>query len=307
MQELSFNDACGKAPFSDSEQALQAVSSISTGIANLIAAGVAEKVLRLSAPVTDIFLTTELTLFDTMLHLTKDPSTRDEGAFLQSLVQKVPLENDLEDEGFERVATWELNDFPGCMGLLLCAVSNRLAVSATENTYWHSDFLEVSCRIDEASPSEARMIGNIFSADTSGLKKHYLAIGIDEKSPLDLWNGRNELFPNLKFAPSVQRNLRSLGATQYKLAVAKLTQLNDSASEWSGRPNYQVEIRSESESTMNKYGKLRKFQDEHGNTQTYILHLTVTDGFRAHIRELPEDRLIEVGYIGPHLKVASEN
>ncbi len=306
MQELSFNDACGEAPFERSEQALKAVSSISAGIANLVAAGVAEKVLRLSFPVTDILLTAELTLFDAMLNLTKDPSTRDQGAFLQSLAQKVPLEDDLDNKEFERVATWELNDFPGCMGLLLCAASSRLAVSATESCIWHSDFVEVFYRTSEAAPTEACMIGNIYSADTSGLKNHFLAIGLDQRSPADLWNARNVLFPNLRFAPSVQRNLRSLGATQYKLAVLKLTQLNDSANEWSGRPHYQVEVRSESESTMNKYGGRRKFQDEDGIERTYILHLTVTDGFRVHIRELPEDRLIEVGYIGPHLKVASE-
>lgn len=307
MQELAFNDACGAKSFSSPDSACEAVGSISSGIANLVAAGLAQKILRLASPVTDILLAEGLTLFDSMLRLAAASSTRDKGIFLQSLVQKIPIDNELELIELERIVTWQLNEYPGCFGLLLCASSNRIAVSATEDLAWHSDLIDVSLRIAATSPIETRKICNIFSDQTDNLKQYLLAAEIDEKSYEELWDDRQRLFPNLRFAPSVKRNLRSLGAIQYKLAIQKLQQLNISAETWAGRPGYIMDVRTESESTMNKYGGLRKFQDENGVEQTYILHFSVTDGFRGHIRELTQDRLIEVGYIGPHLKAAKKN
>lgn len=309
MRELSLNDACGENPFATSENACSVVGLISLGLADLVNSGVAAKVIRLAKPVTETQLAEGLSLFDAMIRLSKNQETRDQGVFLQSLVQKVPLEDDLEAHEFEGIAAWDLKDHPGCIGLLLCAISDRLAVSATECKDWHSDILSVEIKSDDggATAKELRQVGNIFSNDTKNLKRHCIETMCALKTPDELWQSKEVMFPSLLFTPALQQNLRSLGATQFKAAAYKLRQLNDSAERWDGRPKYNLDVRPESVSTMNKYGTLRQFRDGNGVTQTYELHVTVTDGFRAHFREIPEERKIEVAYIGPHLRVAKRN
>ncbi|MBU2889920.1 hypothetical protein [Celeribacter halophilus] len=310
MREFAFNDACGEGAFSSRVNACDALSNISIGMASLVDAGLTHSAIRLSKPVSDIIIGSDLSLFDAMLEVTNNAETKDQGVFLMHLSQKVPLEQDLDDESFERLAGWALKDHPDCYGLLLCASSDRIAVSAAEDSSWHNNFVEVS--VVKPDPihghiEEHCQVGNVYSDKVEALKKAIIEEGIGDKSAADIWDERAALFPHLIFAPSVANNLKALGDIQFSQAVKKLQQLNTSASKWEGRPCYVLDVRGETESTMNKYGKLRKFLGEDGASHIYELHANVTDGFRVHVRELPDTQKIEVGYIGPHLKVSKRN
>ncbi len=310
MKEFAFNDACGEDAFSSPDQAYAKLSSVSTGMASLVDAGLTQTAIRLSKPVHEILLTKELNLFEAILQLTKNVETRDQGSFLNSLANKIPLEDELEDECFERIALWDLKDYPGCLGLLLCASSDRIAVTIVEDMTWHTDYIDVVILKPNGGEEKIEVVqkvANVHSDDTADLKKTIIEEGIGDKTAGEIWAERKAMFPNLIFAPSVRSNLESLGDLQFTQAVKKLRQLETSATNWNGRPGYVLDVRGESKSTMSKYGNRRMFTGEDGNVHIYELHASVTDGFRVHVRELPESQKIEVGYIGPHLKVAKRN
>ncbi len=180
-------------------------------------------------------------------------------------------------------------------------------MSASDDTVWHKPFIEVSYTKDGVTDVTVGRIGNIFSHDIEELKQSILHDGLGEKTPNEIWETKNQVFPNLRFVPSVEQNLKALGLVQFQQAVRKLIQLQTSAENWLERPVYTIDVRPESEATMNKFGNLRKFRDGSGNIHVYELHSTVADGFRAHFREVTEQNVLEIGYIGPHLKVAKKN
>ncbi|WP_282950429.1 MULTISPECIES: hypothetical protein, partial [unclassified Sphingopyxis] len=66
-------------------------------------------------------------------------------------------------------------------------------------------------------------------------------------------------------------------------------------------------VTGESKSTMDKYGSKRIFRSSSGANETFELHARLPDGFRLHLREILPGRRIEIGYIGPHLPIVSEN
>lgn len=61
-------------------------------------------------------------------------------------------------------------------------------------------------------------------------------------------------------------------------------------------------LKDESSSTMKKYGKERQFKNHLNKTTTYRFHYNVTEGDRAYIGGINDEKKIFISYMGKHLK-----
>ena len=151
-----------------------------------------------------------------------------------------------------------------------------------------------------------------FSSHIDGLQKE--RISSIQKSR-ELWSRRAEFFPSLVFGNEVELHLSKIGMTKKFLEIIDcLTKLNEFAKNWQNggfdlnalKTITQLEISGESKSTMQKFSSLRKFQLDTGERVLFELHIKIPD-IRIYFLPNEINNVITVGYIGKHLRIASEN
>jgi hypothetical protein len=134
-----------------------------------------------------------------------------------------------------------------------------------------------------------------------------------EKSE-ELWTKRKEIFPNLEFCEEVESQLKKLGASKILYQVIdRLNTLNNYVKNWKdGAFNYDdvnkktnLRISPESELTLNKFGTLRKFTIPSQGKKIFDLHIK-TGILRFHFYPDDNTQKVYIGYIGKHLRIASE-
>ena len=120
-----------------------------------------------------------------------------------------------------------------------------------------------------------------------------------------MWRLRNELFPNLLFGMDVEENLMEQARLLSRI-VKCLKRLDCKAQKWKlggHSPGRWHGVTDESESVKNdpRMREARRFRSRTGERLLFLLHAKIGD-FRVHLREDDEiTRVIEIGYIGPHL------
>lgn len=124
-------------------------------------------------------------------------------------------------------------------------------------------------------------------------------------SYIDLWKRRSELFPHLKFCPSVQGDLDKLERFYLHQVIKKLLELenyckNDSGGEF--RPDILTKTTMESESTLRQYKRQHTFADENGIEYLASWHMRFT-GIPGRIFFIPdyEKNSMLICYIGKKL------
>lgn len=126
----------------------------------------------------------------------------------------------------------------------------------------------------------------------------------------ELWDRRNEFFPNLVLCPSVKQQISRLGKSiDFGNVLERLRELDMVASKWvSGSFNYSLinkqynlTIHSESQLTLDNFGSSRRFTLPNGDRKSFPLHLLV-GGLRIHFYPDVDEHIIYIGYIGAHLK-----
>ena len=122
---------------------------------------------------------------------------------------------------------------------------------------------------------------------------------------------KSEYFPHLSFGLDIDRQIAQLPHTLRATVVAKLAELDTASRDWRRDPKSQdpklPNCRSESAGTMEQYGDRRLFRDPSGNKKTYILHKSVGETYRIHLRVVYGWRCLEVGYVGRHLPTKRHN
>ncbi len=128
----------------------------------------------------------------------------------------------------------------------------------------------------------------------------------------DLWNRRQELFPNLVFCQSVEKQLRVLQSGNPLLhpVVKQLFEFERYCQDWTDNKFDKTKIlghcSGESESTLNKYGETRTFLCPDGQWRLFELHAKLgLNAWRIHFLPQPESHTIIIGYIGSHLLTAT--
>ncbi len=125
----------------------------------------------------------------------------------------------------------------------------------------------------------------------------------------EIWENREEIFPNLIFCGDTQKQLGTFGIKDKELRtifeklnvldnyLANNTQLNFD--------DLNLDISPESSSTMQKYGNLRQFRLLNGDIETFTLHIKLSN-LRIHI--FPNNKgKCYIGYIGKHLPTKKFN
>ena len=135
----------------------------------------------------------------------------------------------------------------------------------------------------------------------------------------ELWEKRKELFPFLHFCGKTAQQLQSwnYGKDLFKQTNEVLTCLNAytdkmNTGEVKGYSHKQLrdvglnyEVSGES-STVKQTPKLKRerlFYLPDGNCVFFENHAKLSKGFRIHFFSSPQNKLIHIGYIGPHLRL----
>ena len=153
---------------------------------------------------------------------------RDEYLFLVRLSAKVPLLSDVGQNVADRFQSCEAKTLPPKAGepLVLCAITDGIAVGFPSDPIWDQNQVTVS--FDELLPD-----GNIGVASETidNLTRSAHALPICERHRADLrqfansaelWESREEAFPNLVFGPDVERNLTALDSGTLSIVVKRL-------------------------------------------------------------------------------------
>ena len=311
MRELILNHASVFTCKSSDLEILDWLRHVIEGIATIVEDGVVQKYLRMKTNFHEIPCTPERTLYDFVLYL-RQRGYHDEYRFFARLASKIPLLDELEEDIKDRFLACEERTLASGDGepLVLCAISDGVSVGFPSEKVWDSGRLAV--RFNELLPDETL---NEVVEEIDQLTRSVHAKQIGERhrarvrktsNPRDLWQRREEIFPNLVFGPGVEANLVN-AAAHFDTIVAKLSDLDVSADEWKTKlgpaPIWRTHVTPESPSTMRHPStrNKRRFRSSHGGTPIFEWHARYGRGGRIHLRFDARNLEVEIGYIGPHL------
>lgn len=129
----------------------------------------------------------------------------------------------------------------------------------------------------------------------------------------DVWEKRSEFFSNLTLCGDVKRQLKTVGLSGYlNQIIDRLRTLDTFTSTWKSREfdlnrlkgGTNLRVSGESDSTMRIYSGQRRFKLPDGRRELFELHIKVGD-LRFHFYPDDSEKKVYVGYIGPHLPIAT--
>lgn len=311
MREFVLNEASLEAQYACASNALAALDSVVRGIAELVSAGVAGKSLRASRPLHDIAIAPGVDLWRLAQLALKNPRFKSSAILFLSISQRVPIEDGLDPDMLGRLNLADLitPTISRATALVLCALSDRIALGFPTEPQWNIDLLKLTfILLDENANQiiESHAVDHLAQEmHAAPIVERHCANRITGQTPQSLWQNRMSLFPHLAFGLDVEDHLHKLGENVFREALQKLLELDRTAATWkslkAGRPPYFSKVTPESLTTMQQYGDQRVFRDMNGNPSTFELHARLHSGFRIYIRELRAEYRIQIGYIGPHL------
>ena len=315
MRELVLNDASIAAV--DQCTAMDCLANIAKGMSTLLLKQVVQNTLRTSRPLQEIYYRGNCSLWEVILAL-RQQGLVEEHRFLMRSSVKSPLENELKEDVKDRFLSCEGKTFPPPAGdpLVLCAISDGIAVSFPSDLIWDSSLIKVD--FYELKDDES---GDVIKEETfeeiDNLSRYDHALPICERhrqslrgqitSVDELWNNRKQAFPNLLFGPDIEDHLRKLNTGDLGTIVGRLASLNAAATEWpdvgGGAPQWKTKVTNESESLQNdaKKREKRRFRSYDGTSQLFLWHARFGNSGRIHLRFDPSSHEVEIGYIGPKL------
>ncbi len=310
MREMVLNHLSLASP--NHHTAIEWLTDMTVGMTAIVGEGAAQAILRTRYHAYEIRCFAEWSLFDVYQAL-QQKGARDEYLFLVKLSTKTPLLSDMDQDVADRFRACEAKTLPPKDGepLVLCAITDGIAVGFPSNPVWDRDNVTVS--FNELLPD-----GNIGEASETidNLTRSVHALPICERHRANLrgfanfsalWESREEAFPNLVFGPDVEGNLTTLNRSALPIVVKRLSRLDESASEWrvtgGTMPTWKCKVTPESQRVRNNPNLLnaRRFKSHHGTRELFEWHAPFGSSGRIHLRFDPRSYEVEIGYIGPHL------
>ena len=310
MREMVLNHASLDSP--DQHTAVDWLKDLAIGMAHLVDGNIAESYLRSSQSLYETFCLPEWSLWDAIQEL-RARSARDEHLFLVRLSTKVPLLSDVGHDVADRFRACEAKTLPPKDGepLVLCAITDGIAVGFPSDPIWDQDQVTISFNelLPDGSIQEAsETIDNLTrSAHALPICERHLADLRQFANSAELWERREEAFPNLVFGPDIERNLTTLDSSTLPIVVKRLVGLDESAREWADTggtmPSWKCKVTPESPRVKDNPRLLnaRRFKSYHGTQELFEWHARFGSGGRIHLRFDPSSYEVEIGYIGPHL------
>ncbi len=310
MREAVLNSEGLSVQFASREDALDALDRVASGLLFLSAQRHIARHLWMKDQPYAIVVCNETSL--TQLFRDYLGRSRDKARFMLQLSTRCPIDDGVEAVDLGNFLDEEVDELSQCTDLLWCAISGtKVSVSLSPNTDWHRNPLSLRL-IRDGTHSRTVDVENVFSLESAQDTANRLnATALVNISPDELWNRRADLFPSLVFGLDVEKQLQAIGSDVFSSALSRLVDLNTSAADWdatsSPTPTYICKVTGESASTMQKYGRDRVFRSSDGQNATFEKHARLHDGARIHLREISEQSAIEIGYVGKHLRIVSED
>ena len=306
----------------DTRSAIEWISDLIEGVSGLIKSQIVSgKLIRtsLDSPVNLMhFQCADGSRVDNVFKLLRSNGMKEVSRRLQLLVNKSLIE-DLDPDIVEK---FESCDAEGCGSisltpeegapLLLCALSNGIAVSFPSQELWKRDVVNVryieDVLLEDGNFAEySEVVDNLSqSVHAHAILDRHRESTLDCSGPRDLWLRRRELFPHLTFGPDVEQQLNSIDNRVLSTVINQLTKLNDAVAEWrdtdSSSPKWRSKVSWESDSVMNesRWVHARTFRTNAGGTAVFEQHARYGSG-RIHFIFDQSTGSLEIGYIGPKL------
>ncbi|MFH7025441.1 MAG: hypothetical protein ACHBN1_08540 [Heteroscytonema crispum UTEX LB 1556] len=203
------------------------------------------------------------------------------------------------------------------IGLYYAFVFNSLAISLQSDPQWNVNRLKVEViTLDELDEEEFITTNEsvLHVSCCKHVEEHYNWIQAFQErifqevsDGLEVWNRREELFPNLEFCDAVRKQLEDIRTGQLELqhVVNILFKLQKCSQNWdSGYFNldgYSIEESGESRPTLDKYSKERTFRCPDGEERLFERHVKLRScNWRIHFFPVKPGKVI-IGYVGRHL------
>lgn len=310
MREAVLNSEGLSVQFASRDDALDALDSVATGLLLLSKRNHIARHLWMKEQPYAIAVCPETSLTD----LFRDylDRSKDKARFMLQLATRCPIDDGIEAADLGNFLDEEVDGLPQCTDLLWCAISGtKLSVSLSPNNEWHRNPLSLRL-VRDGAHARTVDVENVFSLVSAQDTADRLNVAeLASISPDELWNRRADLFPSLVFGLDVEKQLKAIGTELFASAVSRLVDLNTSAADWdatcSPTPTYFCKVTGESGPTMNQYGGERVYRSSTGQHATYEKHARLHNGGRIHFLEISEQSTIEIGYIGKHLRIVSED
>lgn len=243
---------------------------------------------------------------------------RDARRFFTTLITKSPFLNDVIDPGVHN--SFDLSDFfhdgDRAFGLGVAFLLEALAVSIRSEACWYAYKLQltISQMGDDGEVTDS--VVEIHHASSSNHVREHMSwikmrLQYAKQNALhdgmDIWNHKDEWFPNLYFCETVKERLSTIyhGDLILGQVLKKLQELEDYCNSWLDGPFDHTKINHatpESPATLETYGPEHTFQCHDGEFRKFSWHVRLTPGaWRMFFDPITEERRLIVGYIGPKL------
>ncbi len=316
MREMVLNHASVWSP--NKSLVLEWLNDLAAGMGRLCSEMIAGPSMRSVRHPQEILCFPSMSLHDAIVKL-KDTGARDQSLFLLRLSSKSPLLKDIGQEVENHILGCEHASLPPEKGdpLVYCAITNGIAVGFPSKPYWDRDQLSVDFREiaeDGSFEESSEEIDNLSRSAHAHLiaTRHQIYFRNQQllsADSLQLWEKRQELFPNLVFGPRLETDLKRLNRDKINHVKTQLAKLDVSVAEWKEIngpvPAWRTKVTDESSPVKNnpKLRNARLFLTEDGNRQHFFWHARFANAGRIHLRFEKKKSLykVEIGYIGPHL------
>jgi hypothetical protein len=189
---------------------------------------------------------------------------------------------------------------------------NTLAISFISDECWNLSKLEINYLEYTENGEEDRKILEIRHASCNiHVQDHATWIQGQIQASItdgeDIWDRKEELFPNLEFCDNVSKQLKNIQYRQLELAPVykTLIELQKCCQNWKSGgfsvTGYPLDESGESEPTLNKYGQERLFTCPDNEERLFERHIKLRScNWRIHFFPLQPGKVI-IGYVGRHL------
>ena len=240
--------------------------------------------------------------------------------YLKQLTTKRPPWNDLpnlDDQvkeyqfshiGYEHTA-------PEVCGLWVSYLIKALAISLPSHSHWDSNVLGLEIQWLEEDDIQSKSKA-VIHANCPGHVKYHAGwienrLVRDIENGSNLWECKTDLFPSLTFCDAAEQQIRGLSPIMLGPVTDRLFDLQTHCENWTSggfsKDGLRGNPRPESEPTLNQHSDERTFLCPDGVGRTFSWHVSLTPyAWRLYFFPEPKTRTMIIGYIGSHLRTASE-
>ena len=198
-------------------------------------------------------------------------------------------------------------------GLGLAWLLNTTAVSLPFEEYWLRTYIPVHRKWLDNTGTEREEDVKVLNLS----EMTHVPVVFDELTekaqavlrgkPVKLAERKADCFPHLTFGMDVDSQIAELSVEILRMTITKLIILDAAVRNWRRermeKPVLPM-VNTESEATMQQYGKEREFRSASGEKTFFRLHAMIGSGYRIHFQIDNQNKDMEIGYIGKHLPTA---